>query len=187
MEIGETLYVTTAKQWRAWLKKHHKKKNDIWLIYYRKSSGKPRISYHDAVEQALCFGWIDSIQKKYDDSGSVQRFSPRKKGSPCSEINKTRARKMIAEGQMTQAGLDALAEEKDLFRPQKVTVKKDIEAALKKESHAWKHFQKFPASYKRIRLAFIEGARKRPEIFKKRLQYFVKMTAQNKRFGMIQE
>ena len=94
---------------------------------------------------------------------------------------------MIAEGQMTQAGLDALAEEKDLFRPQKVTVKKDIEAALKKESHAWKHFQKFPASYKRIRLAFIEGARKRPEIFKKRLQYFVKMTAQNKRFGMIQE
>ena len=79
MEIGKTLYVANRREWRAWLRKNYKKERDIWLIYYKKDSGKPRIPYNDAVEEALCFGWIDSIIKKMDAERFVQRFSKRNK------------------------------------------------------------------------------------------------------------
>ena len=78
MDIGKTLYVTDRKQWRSWLAKNHTKAKEIWLIYYRKSSGKKRIPYNDAVEEALCYGWIDSIMKSIDEKSFAQRFSPRK-------------------------------------------------------------------------------------------------------------
>ncbi|MDD8010957.1 MAG: hypothetical protein PHX73_07605, partial [Acidobacteriota bacterium] len=87
MEIGKTLYVANRREWRAWLRKNYKKERDIWLIYYKKDSGKPRIPYNDAVEEALCFGWIDSIIKKMDAERFVQRFSKRNPKSPYSQAN----------------------------------------------------------------------------------------------------
>src|SRR5688572_2952338 len=96
MEITKTLYVTQAKDWRKWLKKHYKTEKEIWLVYYKKETGKPRIEYNDAVEQALCFGWIDSIIKKIDDERTAQRFSPRKPKSSYSQANIERLRYLVS-------------------------------------------------------------------------------------------
>ena len=108
MEIGKTLHVKNRNEWRKWLSKNHNKEKEIWLVYYKKSSGKVSITYDEDVEEALCFGWIDSIEKKLDDSRLVQRFSPRNPKSGWSETNKERARKLIAEGKMTDAGFAKL-------------------------------------------------------------------------------
>lgn len=194
MKVGETLYVTNRKQWRAWLAKHHKTKKEIWLVYYRKDSGKPRIPYNDAVEEALCYGWIDSTNKKIDAESTAQRYSPRRKGSPVSPMNKERIRRLIAKEKMTRAGMESIGHEltEDLKKTSASDQLKayhlpdDILDALKADPIVWKNFQAFPETYKRIRVGWIEGARHRQEEFAKRLRYFVKMTGKNKRFGMVQ-
>jgi len=111
MEIGETLYVTTREQFRAWLEKHHASKKEIWLINYKKATGRPSIPYVDAVEEAICFGWIDGLEKSMDAERYALRFSPRRPKSNWTETNKERARRMIAEGKMEKAGLAALPPE----------------------------------------------------------------------------
>ncbi len=179
----ETLYVTNRRDWREWLEKNHKKKKDVWLVYYRKSSGKPRIPYNDAVEEALCFGWIDSIVKGIDEEKYAQRFSHRRAGSNWSQMNLERARRLIKQGKMKPVGLGLV---EDLLKNERFEIASDILKALKKDENTWAVFQDFPDSYKRIRLGFIEMARNRPEEFRRRLRYFLKMTAQNKRFGMVQ-
>ena len=193
MQLGETLYVTNRKQWRAWLAKHPKTKKEIWLVYYRKDSGKPRLPYNDAVEEALCYGWIDSTYKPIDGESHAQRFSPRRKGSKLSPMNKERVRRLAAAKKMTRAGWESIAHE---LEPEskaakaktlkKVELPQDILDALKADPIVWKNFQAFPESYKQIRVGWIDGARRRPQEFEKRLRYFIKMTGKNKRFGMVQ-
>lgn len=180
----KTLYVTEREEWRRWLAEHHDKESEVWLIYYRKETGNPRLPYNDAVEEALCFGWIDSIQRKIDDERFAQRFSPRQKGSNWSEMNKERLRRLIAEDRMTPAGLAAAG---NALSDESFTVPPDILEALEEDGQAWENFQRFPDAYKRIRIGYIEGARKRPEEFKKRLDYFLRMTRQNKRFGYVEK
>lgn len=194
MTLGETLYVTNRKQWRAWLSKHHKTKADIWLVYYKKESGKPRIPYNDAVEEALCYGWIDSTYKTVDKDSFAQRFSPRRKNSPVSPMNKERIRRLIASKKMTKAGIESIGHHltEDLNKVsaseqlKAYELPQDILDVLKADPIVWENFQTFPETYKRIRVGWIEGARHRPEIFKTRLNYFIKMTGKNKRFGMVQ-
>jgi uncharacterized protein YdeI (YjbR/CyaY-like superfamily) len=181
MEITKTFYASARNEWRAWLKKNHAKEKEIWLIYYSKKSGKPRVEYNDAVEEALCFGWIDSTMKKIDEHSFAQRFTPRKPKSPWSEMNKERARRLIKNKKMTAAGLAAMGN----VHLETFEIPADILKALKKDKETWKNFQKFPDSYKRIRTGFIHNSRNRPEFFKKRLAYFLKMTKQNKMFGMV--
>jgi uncharacterized protein YdeI (YjbR/CyaY-like superfamily) len=108
MDIGETLYVTTPKGFRDWLMENHQTKKEIWLIQYKKAAKKPSIKYTDAVEEAICFGWIDGFEKGLDNERYVTRFTPRRPKSNWTETNKDRARKMIAEGKMKAAGLAAL-------------------------------------------------------------------------------
>ncbi|HWP81141.1 MAG TPA: YdeI/OmpD-associated family protein [Bacteroidota bacterium] len=192
MEIGRRLYVKNRQEWRRWLSKHHRTAKDIWLIYYKKGSTKRRIPYNDAVEEALCFGWIDSIVKAIDSERYVQRFSPRRPGSPFSAMNLERIRRLIAQRKMTRFGLEALKKSRkphfveSLDQPGGFSVAEDILKELQKHPKVWKNFQKFPSSYKRIRIGWIEAARRRREVFQQRLRYFIKMTAQNKRFGMVQ-
>jgi uncharacterized protein YdeI (YjbR/CyaY-like superfamily) len=187
MEIGKTLYVTNRKEWRAWLKKNHKKEKDIWLIYYNKKSGKLRIPYNDAVEEGLCFGWIDSIMKKINEEKFAQRFTPRRKNSQLSDMNKERIRRLIKQKKMTSTGLEAIKHTfNDSNKNGRLKIAPDILEALKKYKSIWKNFNVFPSSYKRIRIGWIEGARKRPDVFKQRLNYFLNMTAKNKRYGMVQ-
>ena len=179
MEITQTLYVTNPKDWRTWLKKHYKTEKEIWLVYYKKESGKPRISYNDAVEQALCFGWIDSIVKKLDDERTAQRFSPRKPNVKYSQANIERLRTLVAKKKVIKPVAESI---KDILN-EKFKIPPDILKAIKSNKEAWKHFQKFSDSYKRIRIAFIDGARKRPQEYKKRLRHFIEMTEKNKIFG----
>lgn len=187
MEITKTLHVTTKKEWRAWLKKNHSKENVIWLVFYKKASGKPRISYVDALNEALCFGWIDSTAKRINNEKYCQRFTPRRKGSPLSQMNKERVRILIAEKKMTKAGLDAISHSFNAKTdvPHDFTIPADILKAIKSNKDAWKNFQKFPEHYKRLRVAYIGMRKDDKELFEKRLNYFIKMTSQNKMFGML--
>jgi len=193
MNVGSTLYVINRKQWRSWLVKHHRSEPEIWLIYYKKDSGKPRIPYNDAVEEALCYGWIDSTLKPRDELSYVQRFSPRRKNSQLSEMNKERVRQLIKTKKMTRFGLDSIQHHmengsknsKRSAMPKKFKMPEDILNELKKHPVAWKNFQKFPESYKRIRIGWIDGSRNRPDFFAIRLRYFIKMTEKNKMFGMV--
>jgi uncharacterized protein YdeI (YjbR/CyaY-like superfamily) len=185
MKITKTLYVTNRKDWRSWLAKNHAKEKEIWLIYYRKSSGKNRIPYNDAVEEALCYGWIDSIVKGIDDKKYCQRFSPRKNTSILSALNKERIKKMIKEGKMNDIGLKAVSHVFDKDKEDKFVLAKDIKKELKKNKVLWENFDNFSEEYKRIRIQWIEEVRGYPELFKKRLNYFLKMTAKNKKFGFM--
>jgi uncharacterized protein YdeI (YjbR/CyaY-like superfamily) len=179
MNITQTLHVTNRKDWRDWLKKNYKTEKEIWLVYYKKATGKPRIEYNDAVEEALCFGWIDSIIKKLDEEHTVQRFSPRKPKAKYSQANIERLRTLVAKKKVVKEVTETLG---DVLN-EKFEIPPDILKAIKANKEAWKNFQKFSDSYKRIRIAFIDGARKRPEEFPKRLHYFIEMTEKDKMFG----
>ena len=189
MEVGRTFYARNRREWRAWLAKNHLRAKEIWLVYYKRESGKPRIPYNHAVEEALCYGWIDSILKTVDAQRFAQRFSPRRPNSVLSAMNRERVRRLIASRRMTKAGLARIAH---AFDPRKeragvrFTVPADIRKALQLDPAAWRNFRRFPLSYRRIRVGWIEAARAHPAAFDQRLRHFVKMTARDKRFGMVQ-
>lgn len=189
MKLGKTLYVSNRQAWRSWLARHHRTEKEIWLVYYKKHTVKPRIPYNDAVEEALSYGWIDSTVKKVDEDSFAQRFSPRKPRSPWSEMNKERVRRLTKAGKMTPAGLAAVKHALEVSEGSanstRFIVPPDILKRLRADKTTWKNFQRFPPSYQRIRVGWIDGARKRPAEFEKRLRYFLKMTAQDKRFGMV--
>ena len=179
MKITDTFYPSDRAQWRAWLQAHHRGAEEIWLVYYRKDTGLPSLPYADAVEEAICFGWIDSIRKTLDKERYVQRFTPRKPQSGYSQPNKERLRKLIAADRVlpdVAASVHEMLAEPFVYPP-------DILAALQANKQVWTHFQSYPLPYRRIRIAFVEAARTRPEEFEKRLQHFLKMTAQNKQYG----
>src|ERR1700694_6184474 len=108
MEIGETMLVHSAAEWREWLWVHHTEKKEIWLVYYKKTSGKTGISYEESVEEALCFGWIDGAIKGIDGDSYAGRFTPRRAKSPWSESNRVRVARLLRDGKMTEGGLAVL-------------------------------------------------------------------------------
>lgn len=138
----------------------------------------------------MCFGWIDSTIKKLDKDSTAQRFSPRRKGSQLSELNKVRVRKLISLGKMTPAGLLSIDRHIQLkegkiteYRPFEMPA--DIVALMKQDPEIWNNFSGFPDDYKQVRIAYIDHARIRPEEFTRRLNYFLKMTKKNKMFGSL--
>lgn len=179
MKITKTLYVTNRKDWRKWLSEHYKTEKEVWLVYYKKATGKPRIEYNAAVEEALCFGWIDSTVKSLDKERTAQRFSPRRPKSKYSPANKERLRKLLKQRKVIKEVRETLGD----ISEEKFEIPEDILKEIKANKEAWKHFQGFSDAYKRIRIGFIDGARKRPEEFQKRLRYFIKMTEKNKQYG----
>ena len=179
IEIGETLYVYQREPWRQWLEANFETAKEIWLVYPNKASGKPRILYNDAVEEALCFGWIDSIMKKLDSLHAVQRFTPRHPKSGYSQQNKERLRWLSGEGLLHPAvreSVNDILDEEFVF-PQ------DILSAIQENEQAWKNFQRFSPAYQRIRVAYIDVARKRPEVYEGRLMNFLRATEKGKRIG----
>jgi len=180
MELGKALDLANREEWREWLARNHDKEKEIWLVYHRKSSGKSRISYSEAVEEALCYGWIDSQVKNVSDDSFAQRFTPRTPGRPISEMNKERVRRLLAVGRMTPAGLAVIGDIES-----RLDIPADILAELQADERTWANFQQFPESYRIIRIAFVEGARKRPQEFRRRLNHLLKATAQGKMFGMV--
>lgn len=179
MAIYPTLYVPDRAAWRAWLAEHHADTPAIWLISY-KAETQPSVPYLAAVEEALCFGWIDGIAKRMDAERSAQRFTPRRPKSNWTELNKERARRLIAAGLMTDAGRAVLPDlSLDAFR-----IAPDIRAALQADPQTWANFQQFPAVYQRIRIGYIEEMRKQPDVFAQRLNNFLRKTRQGVQFGV---
>jgi uncharacterized protein YdeI (YjbR/CyaY-like superfamily) len=179
MEITETLYVKNRDEWRKWLEKNHNEKRCIWVIYERKSSNKKCIIYDEALEEALCFGWIDSTVKRLDEDRIVQRFTPRNPKSKFSQPNKERLKILMAQGKISDKEIKRV---KNVLK-EKFYFPKDILKEIKKNKEAWNNFNNFSESYKRIRMAYIDSARDNPEQFKKRLNNFMKKTEKNKMFG----
>jgi len=183
-ETTETVHPGTREAWRKWLEAHHASAPGIWLIYDKKSTGRRRLTYAEAVEEALCFGWIDSRPNKIDDDHYKQLFSPRKPGSVWSRINKERIEKLIAQGLMTPAGLVLVeAARKDgswntLDAIDEMKVPPDLAAALAANPEADQYFSAFSNSSKKIILWWIESA-KRPETRSKRIEETVRLAAQN--------
>lgn len=172
----ETIYFGDRKDWRKWLEQNFQTEKEIWLIYPKKDSGKVRISYNDAVEEALCFGWIDSNMKAVDDLHSAQKFSPRNPKSKYSQANIERLRWLIEQNKIYPSL------EKEILEVVRIKFifPKDIVDRIKEDKLAWSNYKKFSPSYQRIRIAYIQGARKRPEEFQKRLNNFIEKTRQNK-------
>ncbi|MCB0804403.1 MAG: YdeI/OmpD-associated family protein [Bacteroidales bacterium] len=172
----ELVYLKDRTSWRSWLKNHHKNKTEIWFMFPKKASGMPGISYNDAVEEALCFGWIDSTARSYDEDFSIQRFTPRRKNSSYSQPNKERLKWLDSQNMIEPSIREAIKEiiEKEFVFP------KDILQAIKKNKTAWENYERFSAGYRRLRVAYIDSARDRPEEFDKRLQHFIRKTADNK-------
>lgn len=179
MDIGKTVYFADRKSWHDWLKGNYDKEKQIWLINPSLKSGKPRILYNYAVEEALSFAWIDSQVKHIDENSMAQRFSPRNPSTKYSQSNKERLKRLLEEGKIhpsVRESVEKAVGEDFVFPP-------DILAAVKENQKAWANYLNFSPSYRRIRIAYIEGARKRPAEFKKRLNNFIKTAEQNKPIG----
>jgi len=184
----KTLYVSDRAAWRAWLEEHHACEREVWLVYYKKHTGRPRIPYEDAVEEALCFGWIDSTVRRLDEDSYLQRFTPRKGKSNWCESNVVRARRLIAEGRMTKAGLDKIAagalEAEFAPRPKskEVEVPRFVSSALRKTPKAWENFRALAPSYRREYVNWITQA-KREETRDRRLAEAARLLSENKKLG----
>ena len=175
LEKLQTKYFTDRLHWRNWLEVNFDKKEEIWIEYPKKATRKLRILYNDAVEEALCFGWIDSTVKSLDENTIIQRFCKRRKKSTFSQANKERMKYLFKKGLIHHSVVDRIKPviEEEFIFPEDIT--KRIEANNK----AWTHYQQFSSSYKRIRIAYIDAARKRPEEFEKRINHFIQKTAKN--------
>ncbi|VTS04792.1 YdeI/OmpD-associated family protein [Tuwongella immobilis] len=177
MEVSPRLNATTRDDWRAWLTANHASQSEIWLIVDSRSD-QPTLSYLDSVEEAICFGWIDGLAKRISEHETAQRFTPRRPQSHWTELNKARARRLIELGQMTEAGQRRLP---DLATP--FTIAPDILEAIEALPAAKAAFATFPDLYIRIRIGYIEEMRKQPMEFARRLQHFLRKTADGKQFG----
>jgi uncharacterized protein YdeI (YjbR/CyaY-like superfamily) len=189
MRISKTLYVADREDWRAWLEKHHATETEVWLIYYKKHSGRPRIAYDAAVEEALCFGWIDSIVKKIDEEKFAQRFTPRRDSTNWSELNKRRMRRLIQEGRMTDAGLAkidlATLGEETTPSPtaRERPVPEVLQQALMASPKARENFNRLAPSYRRHFIAWIMDAKKE-QTRARRVREAITLLEQNKKLGM---
>lgn len=186
----KTLFVKNNSEWRKWLKNNHRKEKEIWLVHYKKHSGMQGISYKNALEEAICFGWIDSKMKSLDGEKFILRYSPRNKKSLWSEINKNTALKMIKDGKMTEQGFTTIEEAKQngnwasaYTSKKKPTIPQDLKKALSKSENAWNNFNSFSNSSQFQYIFWINNA-KLEETRKKRIVEVVKRANKNKKPGI---
>ena len=184
------LYFKTRAAWRAWLARNHASKTEIWLLYYKKHTGKPTVPYDDAVEEALCFGWIDSTVRRLDNRRFCQKFVPRRERSSWSGHNRRRAEALIASGAMTAAGMAKVEAarangewEKALKDRVDRPVPKELEDALAGEREAAAGFGRLTPTQRKYFIHWIDEA-KRPETRARRAARAVEMILAGKRPGM---
>lgn len=189
VEYGEIL-LHTREEWRDWLAEHHDKCPGIWLIYHKKHTGVPRVAYGDAVEEALCFGWIDSTAKRLDDARYMQKYTPRKESSQWSALNRKRAEAMIAAGLMEPAGLARVEAAKKNGRWEKALEDRvdrpmppELEAALAGDPEAAANFGRWTPTQRKYLINHVAGA-KRPETRERRAEKVVTMARLNRKPGM---
>lgn len=171
-------------EWRAWLEKNHERQEGVWLVTYKKATGKPRLDYEEAVEEALCFGWIDSKGNKLDDERSMLWMAPRKPGTGWSRLNKQRIERLVKSGLMApsgQAKFEAARQDGSwsaLDAVEALEIPMDLKKALRKYPEAKKYFEAFPRSVKRAILEWISTAKK-PETRAKRIEETARLASEN--------
>jgi len=173
--LRETFYTSDRSEWRKWLSENYQKKQEIWFVFPSKDSGEPSLSYNDAVEEALCFGWIDSTTGHIDKLHGIRLFTPRKNENYYSRPNIERLIWLDKQGlilpEIRKKVVD-LINEPYVFPD-------DILNEIKKDAVVWANYESFTEPYKRIRIAYIDAARERPEEFEKRLKNFIEKTKKN--------
>lgn len=180
-----------VQEWRGWLKENHASASEVWLVFYKKSTGKPCPSYNEAVEEALCWGWIDGMKRSIDEERYAFRFSPRKEGSNWSPSNVKRAQKLLKEkGRIQPAGMRLIKEAKKrgaFESPHQVPgfdIHPDFEAALKANKNAGDFFNTLAPSHKKQYIGWISSA-KRDETRQKRLKKALEMLETGQKLGMV--
>lgn len=183
---SNSVEVTSRAAWRAWLAAHHADPGGVWLVTFKKTSGRTSPSYRDTVEEALCFGWIDSLGRKLDGERTMLYFAPRRAGSGWSQINKEHIERLLAAGQMAAAGLAKIEAAKQdgswtaLDAVERLELSPDLVTALGEHPGAAANFAAFPRSAKRGILEWISNA-KRPDTRARRVLETATLAAQNKR------
>jgi uncharacterized protein YdeI (YjbR/CyaY-like superfamily) len=180
----DLVHPKTRSAWRRWLVRNHARKSLIWLVYFKKHTEKPRVAYEAAVEEAICFGWIDSTVRRLDEDRYAQKFTPRRKGSTWNERNVARAEAMIQQGKMRPAGQAAFAARIMEKRAEvSLEIPKDLERALKRVKGAWAGFKGLAPSHRRNYLAWVADA-KRTETRKRRMAQVAERVAAGQKPGM---
>jgi len=186
----KTLYCKTTEEWRTWLEQKHDKETEIWLIFFKKAAGKPSLDYESAVEEALCFGWIDSIIKKIDESRFARKFTPRNDDSKWSDKNKKRVERLIKSDRMTPVGLAKVKaaqkngrwDEPD--RPDiSFEIPEEFRKALNQNSKARKFFEQLAPSYRKQFIGWISVA-KRSETKAKRINESIQLLSKGEKLGL---
>lgn len=180
MDCNNLLTAKNRDEFRTWLMQHSAREKDCWVCVKRgRPTDETTFWYLDAVEEALCFGWIDSTVKKLPDGRTAQRFAPRRKGSLWSELNKARCRRLEKLGLMTDAGRAVLPDMSEAG----FVILPEILEALQADSALWDNFQKLPPLYKRVRIDTIQIKRSQPALFKSRLEKFLQNTKAGLLYG----
>ncbi len=187
----KTVELSTRGEWRAWLAANHDEESEVWLVYHKKHTGTPSIEYGASVEEALCYGWIDSILRRLDDRRYARKFTPRRDGSVWSPSNKERVARMLEQGLMTEHGQAKVDAGKRSGRwdaspgPPKLKLEMSAEfaAALNGNAAAAATFEQLAPTYRKQFLAWIEVA-KRPETKRKRIRESIRLLEQGKKLGM---
>ena len=189
-ETKPVLYAATRDEWRRWLRANYKHTQEIWLIYYKKHTGKPCVAYDHSVEEALCFGWIDGLKRSVDDERYAYRFTPRRPGSKWSPLNITRAEHLIAAGKMTKAGLAAfdcrVEYEPEILKARdskEIPLTAELERGLRANKTAWRNFNKLSPGYRKRYAGWLRSA-KRPATRAKRLQEVIRLLVANEKPAM---
>lgn len=181
----KTLDVTTVKAWRQWLAKHHASEREIWLVFYKKHTGRPSIDYKEALDEALCFGWIDSLGKRLDDERYLRKFTPRREDSSWTRVNMKRYAELEAAGRLMPAGLSRRPTGRLSIPPAKRAwpLPQYMEKALKSTPPAWQNFQLLAPSYRRNYIGWVDSA-KLQETKQRRLAEAVRLLAQGRKLGL---
>ena len=181
----KTLDVRTRPKWRDWLRKHHDSRSEVWLVFHKRHTSVECIAYDDAVEEALCFGWVDSLIRRLDEDRYVRKFTPRKADSKWSTINRRRYADLKARGLLETPGLARPPTDRtgDAPRPSAATIPSYIEEAFKANGRAWEYFEQLAPSYRRNYIAWIDSA-KREETKQRRLAEAIRLAAAGKKLGL---
>lgn len=181
----KTLEARSASQWRAWLARHWDSEREVWLVFYKRHTGRPSIAYEDAVNEALCFGWIDSLVTRVDDERYARKFTPRKPDSRWSTANRRRYARLQAEGRLQPPGirLAPTGRDGDAPRPPSGRLPLYIRREIRSEPAAWDFFRSLAPSYQRLYVAWIDSAR-RHDTRTRRLQEAVRLLSSQKTLGL---
>lgn len=181
----KTLEARTLAQWRKWLARHHGSENEIWLVFHKQHTGRKSIAYKDALDEALCFGWVDSLIKRLDEDRYARKFTPRRSDSVWSAINRKRYAALRAEGRLMPAGLERAPTDKAYDLPTQSFSKAPayMRAELRKHAKAWKYFESLAPSHRRMYIGWIDSA-KREETRQRRLAEAIKLLSAGKKLGL---